>query len=724
MCLLGALQTIAVLVQCDHAMHGTDSTDPKCILLRRYAGMTFTNLTFGDGNNKANLCANREFMKALVAQVATEADDLLQVTANVLRNLSWRADPNMKAVLYEIGTVTALAKAAIKNKHKSENTLRAVMSALWNLTTHKESKDEFLSVDGALAFLVDMLTYEAPSKTMTIVESAGGILSNVSSHIAKKPEYRRILRSRNCLGILLQHLKSESLTVVSNACNMLWNLSARCEQDQKYLHDNGAVPMLRSLINSKHQMISNGSKAALKNLVINRPGEMSRSNMDPVARAIGLKELPTLNVRKQRALEQELNRSNLPEMNENNDEKTPPGDDGKSITDAVTVFAPTSSSSDSSVVDRNAQKPPKSALAAPDESSHERKTNTGTIPKRRAKHHSNDDRELDIDQLSNASNASSTANSSSVGMEKLKADPEPDLDQIRNFALLDDENHDGNKIVVGEDSTKCYENEGTPHTFLSNAASVSDLHAPLKHHHATGNNKHLKSGRNTTDNSGIHTPEKPIYYCEEGTPMYFSNHDSFSSLDEEHLRNDRDQLKTQPKPPQRNSHHVDVSDFGPTGNDGEAQSGVETGETASKSVKFNECLETPMMFSRQSSMQSLTSLDTAQVDDGSSVVSEIRYVTEAKGSGSYLNFDFFPVECRAASFRHQRSPIHLRRQCHNHRDDGVSQLARHRRLLTLTTHTPPTRTQRMACAICPSKRNNCERMALRIHRSTFRAPPV
>lgn len=82
MCQLGALQTIANLVHLDHAAHGAKSTDPRCISLRRYAGMALTNLTFGDGNNKALLCSNKDFMRALVAQLDSSADDLLQVSSN------------------------------------------------------------------------------------------------------------------------------------------------------------------------------------------------------------------------------------------------------------------------------------------------------------------------------------------------------------------------------------------------------------------------------------------------------------------------------------------------------------------------------------------------------------------------------------------------------------------------------------------------------------------
>ena len=41
-----------------------------------------------------------------------------------------------------------------------------------------------------MGFLVDMLSYKAPSKTLAIVENAGGILRNISSHIAVREDYR------------------------------------------------------------------------------------------------------------------------------------------------------------------------------------------------------------------------------------------------------------------------------------------------------------------------------------------------------------------------------------------------------------------------------------------------------------------------------------------------------------------------------------------------------
>lgn len=321
-CQLGGLQALAALVSGDQAAHGSRTDDNTCLTMRKYAGMTLTNLTFGDGNNKSLLCSFKDFMLALVEQLESPNDDMRQVTAAVLRNLSWRADTNSKQVLREVGAVKGLTKAAMTCQ--KEATLKSVLSALWNLTAHcSMNKVALCSVEGALGFLVDMLSYNSPTKTLAIVENAGGIMRNVSSHIAVREDYRQILRERNCLSVLLQHLKSPSLTVVSNSCGTLWNLSARCPQDQQFLWDHGAVPMLRSLIHSKHKMIAMGSSAALKNLLNSKPGKTHIISLDTTARNMNLPSLPTLGARKQKALEQELDQ-NLAETCDNIEPATSP----------------------------------------------------------------------------------------------------------------------------------------------------------------------------------------------------------------------------------------------------------------------------------------------------------------------------------------------------------------------------------------------------------------
>ncbi|XP_051542310.1 adenomatous polyposis coli protein isoform X2 [Myxocyprinus asiaticus] len=339
---LGGLQAIGELLQVDCEIYGL-TNDHYSVTLRRYAGMGLTNLTFGDVANKATLCSMKGCMRAMVAQLKSESEDLqqvqllgnacqgstlnisrteiyrllLQVIASVLRNLSWRADVNSKKILREVGSVRALMECALEVQ--KESTLKSVLSALWNLSAHcTENKADICTVPGALAFLVSTLTYRSQTNTLAIIESGGGILRNVSSLIATNEEHRQILRENSCLQTLLQHLKSHSLTIVSNSCGTLWNLSARNAKDQEALWDMGAVSMLKNLIHSKHKMIAMGSAAALRNLMANRPVKYKDANiMSPGS------SLPSLHVRKQKALIEELDAQHLSETFDNIDNLSP-----------------------------------------------------------------------------------------------------------------------------------------------------------------------------------------------------------------------------------------------------------------------------------------------------------------------------------------------------------------------------------------------------------------
>ncbi|CAG04923.1 unnamed protein product [Tetraodon nigroviridis] len=313
---LGGLQAVAELLQVDCEMFGLTS-DHYSITLRRYAGMALTNLTFGDVANKATLCSMKGCMRAMVAQLKSDSEDLQQVIASVLRNLSWRADVNSKKTLREVGSVRALTGCALEVQ--KESTLKSVLSALWNLSAHcTENKADICAVDGALAFLVGTLTHRSHTNTLAIIESGGGILRNVSSLIATNEAHRQILREHGCLPTLLQHLKSHSLTIVSNACGTLWNLSARDAKDQETLWELGAVGMLRNLIHSRHKMIAMGSAAALRNLMANRPARYKDASVvSPGAGA------PSLHARKQKALFEELDAQQLSETFDNIDNLSP-----------------------------------------------------------------------------------------------------------------------------------------------------------------------------------------------------------------------------------------------------------------------------------------------------------------------------------------------------------------------------------------------------------------
>ena len=140
-------------------------------------------------------------------------------------------------------------------------------------------------------------------KSTWLYVCSGGILRNMSSFIAVQEDHRRTLRRTGVYPLLLRQLGSSSLTVVSNACGSLWNLSARCAEDQQRLRDLGAVSLLRSLVNSKHKMIAMGSTAALKNLLVPRS---AAGHMHADSRQLA--GSPGLHARRQRSLDRDFER--------------------------------------------------------------------------------------------------------------------------------------------------------------------------------------------------------------------------------------------------------------------------------------------------------------------------------------------------------------------------------------------------------------------------------
>ncbi|CAO1314134.1 unnamed protein product, partial [Diamesa hyperborea] len=515
--------------------------------------MCLTNLTFGDGNNKALLCSNKNFMRALVDQINSSSDELVQ--------------------------------------------------------------SEFCEIDGAIEFLVDMLSYEAPSKTMAVIENAGGILRNISSHIATKEEYRAILRRKDCFNILLQQLKSPSLTVVSNACGTLGNLSAQCVEDQKFLRDNQAIPMLRSLIYSKHKMISTGSTIALRHLLGCKSNVNHNGNLDSVARMMDLKELPTLNVRKQRALEIELDK-NLAGVEI--DDLSPSTKDDKT--------KDFSESKDETEVNRDSEKYRRNEVQ---------------------------DIEDDVDNEDAPTNFSQKYDDDDNEQERREYQ-ESNLDQITNYSLRYAENQygveDGDdeedeeeaaatkrkqkkpENVLNADDITQYFTEGTPHTVLSGAGSMSELSLnekvkQMKTNIADDKAKiTAKSGivgsKLAATQSGVQTPDNIVNYCVEGTPGDFSRNDSLSDLEESSLVGGQKSDKAGSSK-QLASKQTVIPPPLDLKKDKEDQSEKDNIGGTSKSVTFvNLADETPMMFSRTSSMGSLSSAEPTCIDDKSSIVSE------------------------------------------------------------------------------------------------------
>ncbi|XP_074030384.1 uncharacterized protein isoform X2 [Leptinotarsa decemlineata] len=711
-CQLGGIYTIASLVEVEHTMHGSTTTESHCILMRRYACMALTNLTFGDSGNKALLCSIREFMRALVVQLQSPSDELRQVTASVLRNLSWRADSTSKEILREVGAVTGLMKAAMLDN--KENTLKSILSALWNLSAHcTENKSEICSVENALGFLVNMLTYKTPSKSMAIIENSGGILRNISSQIAVREDYREILRKHNCLQILLEQLKSPSLTIVSNACGTLWNLSAKCATDQEILWELGAPSMLRSLNHSKHKMIAMGSSAALKNLLNAKPQQVLQPQLDSTALSLDLPMLPTLGARKQKALLQDLDQS-LSETYDNIEKDSPvrkydkvdemidfPQDSrGKSKLSSKSHFLDesqlcsnfvnlnlnepsTSYTSDLRLTQRMQHNYGSSSLPYININKHNGSSNY--IPVRNKFSDCSYEDEIDVsDQpidyskkysetklpTSDANNVSSNEehefsySNQETEKENFSMYAETDLDQPTDYSLRYAEDDSGSEICSKitknepqeyvQDTVKTYCTEDTPYETpfnFSTATSMSDLRVDEKPvidndkqdvcrpkiKKETNQNAEEKDRCSIEDiselethsklcdkipkselSSGLLSPEKPVNYAEEGTPGYFSRVSSFGSLTSIPANENLKESKVDESPPSK-------QESIPRLKSNEKVSPKNPGET--KAVKFervvNYAEETPLMFSRSSSLASLDSIEQHSIhDDRSSVVSD------------------------------------------------------------------------------------------------------
>ncbi|KAH9511555.1 anaphase-promoting complex subunit 2 [Dermatophagoides farinae] len=109
--------------------------------------------------------------------------------------------------------------------------------------------------------------------SISVVEASGRILRNISSYLAMEERYRQILRKHNVIVMLLNHLESSSLDIVSNACVTLSNLSVftlqteESSNDQILMIESNAITKLAKLFHSKHRTIRIGAMATYKHLV-------------------------------------------------------------------------------------------------------------------------------------------------------------------------------------------------------------------------------------------------------------------------------------------------------------------------------------------------------------------------------------------------------------------------------------------------------------------------
>ncbi len=223
------------------------------------------NLTYGDVNNKSTLCGLQDFLKALVYHVSLQNETIIASAAQVLRNLSWRATPDIKEVLLFHDVAVALMGAV--DYSSEEATIQYITSALWNLSAHSlESRERISSAPNGIRQLVNLLSYNSPSGTTSVVENVGGILKNLSV-VIKDERYRKKFREAGGLAKLAKHLKSKNKTVLANATGILWNLSAHHYEDQKILWDLGCIPLLDIHRTSEHKSIRENARGALRNLL-------------------------------------------------------------------------------------------------------------------------------------------------------------------------------------------------------------------------------------------------------------------------------------------------------------------------------------------------------------------------------------------------------------------------------------------------------------------------
>lgn len=542
-------------------------------------------------------------MRAVVVQLQSSSEELRQVSATILRNLSWHADTTSRDMLREVGAVAGLVKAAMVTTE--ENTLRCILSALWNLSAHSaENKAEICAIEGALGFLVNMLSYKSTCNSMAIVENSGGILRNISSQIAVRDDYREVLRKHNCLQVLLEHLKSSNLTILNNACGIVWNLSAKCVVDQDALIKAGAADLLSTLTTSKHKMVALSASAALRNLlssaqkradarhgdtpsisalIVHKHQDFIVNNID--ASTICDESLFFENIYEyipMSDLKRKFDTQKMLGVKRNFDNncrtKKPPCDETLLCQPFKNLNI--SASQTNYHLKSNANKPkylppaPKSITSSPStyipvrnkfsDCAFEDEIETSEEPIDYSRKYA---------EVKPGNPQSEKVAKFSFGIPKnkpAKDDKNPgiyaetDLDQPTDYSLQyaeDDSDSDCEKVsksVGGEfvqDTIKTYCTEGTPYETpfnFSTATSMSDLRIDSNETRVktpvdrdTVDSPTVKFKEDDTDtlqiknstepvkssySSGLMSPEKPVNYCEEGTPGYFSRVSSFGSL--------------------------------------------------------------------------------------------------------------------------------------------------------------------------------------------------
>lgn len=278
---LGGLQTMADILICDHNLPKKERGDSIGHSSETLA-ITITiliNLTYGDVNNKLILCNIPSFLDSLMSHFYSFNEQVMSKGAQVLRNLSCKATPEIKDSLKTCQAAVVLMEAV--ERASTEATIQYITSALWNLSAHSlDNRYKISKMPRGIESLVGLLSYNSPSGTTVVVENVGGVLKNLSSVISQEQEYRTRFREAGGLAKLVQHLKSRNKVVLANATGVLWNMSARCIENQSLLWDLGCIPLLDVLQTSHQKNISENARGALRNLLAFGKSQGWTSNID------------------------------------------------------------------------------------------------------------------------------------------------------------------------------------------------------------------------------------------------------------------------------------------------------------------------------------------------------------------------------------------------------------------------------------------------------------
>ncbi|OTF76192.1 APC-like protein, partial [Euroglyphus maynei] len=342
----GGVFVISEVIKIDYKCHG-DSHNEDCYRIRLYSIMILTHVTYNNPQVKSLLGSKKSFLLVLIELLRISNEDLIQTIAKVIQNLSWDTNYISMQTMRDVKTVTHLTNSML-NVEK-ESTIKCLLAALGNLTASSpQNKADFCRVNGGLEFLIksmkinsntdddndnsivkntkngDNLKTDNKNKmSISVVEASGRILRNISSYIAMEEKYRQILRENNVIVMLLNHLESPSLDVVSNACVILSNLSVftvESSRDQMLMIESNAITKLAKLIHSKHRTIREGAMATYKHLItsqaFNNDGHNQHSNHhQTLSTSLSISSFP---MRKMKAIKDEI--ANLTTLNNNHDE--------------------------------------------------------------------------------------------------------------------------------------------------------------------------------------------------------------------------------------------------------------------------------------------------------------------------------------------------------------------------------------------------------------------